>query len=77
MLTKLIILLVFIGLISFIIWGATPEYDKCYTDMENTGYASMCCCGGLTGGDRSTNYLSETCIGCPYLVLVNDRKEEK
>lgn len=37
----------------------------------------MDCCGGLTGGDRSTNYLSETCIGCQYLVLVNDKKEEK
>lgn len=33
MLTKLIILLVFIGIISFIIWSVTPEYDKCYKDM--------------------------------------------
>ena len=47
--------------------------------MEYEGYAAMGCCGGLTGGTKSTDYLSETCCGCPHLVLGCNpiRKEDK
>lgn len=51
------------------------SYEYCYSDMEREGYAAMGCCGGVVGGTSSTNYLSESCIGCPYLVLTN--KKEK
>lgn len=36
--------------------------------MEYEGYAAMGCCGGLTGGTKATDYLSEMCIGCPHYV---------
>lgn len=45
------------------------HYDSCYTDMEYRGYASMNCCGGTVGGTYATDYLSESCINCPYLVM--------
>ena len=48
--------------------------------MEYEGYASMGCCGGLTGGTKATDYLLEMCISCPhYADLGRDsiRKEEK
>ena len=66
---KLIVLLVFLLIIAVIIWAVTPEYEKCYSNMEYEGYAAMGCCGGLTRGTKSTDYLSETCRSCPYLVL--------
>ena len=77
---KLIALLVFILIIAVIIWAVTPEYEKCYSDREYEGYASMGCCGGLTGGTKATDYLSEMCISCPHYVdLGRDsiRKEKK
>lgn len=74
---KLGILLVFIFFIAFVIWGVTPEYDKCYSDMERQGYAVMDCCGGLVGGTRATDYLSEQCIDCPHLVLGCNPKDGK
>ena len=76
---KLIVLLVFLLIIAVIIYAWTPEYEKCYSDMEYEGYASMGCCGGLTGGTKSTYYLLETCYSCPHLVLGCNpiRKEEK
>ena len=76
---KLIALFIVILIIAVIVWTVTPEYDKCYSDKEYEGYASMGCCKGLTGGTKSTDYLSETCCSCPYLVLGCDRirKEEK
>lgn len=76
---KLIALLAFILIIAIIAWGVTPDYEKCYSDMEYKGYASMSCCRGLTGGTKATDYLSETCCSCPYLVLGCDqiRKEKK
>lgn len=46
------------------------HYENCYTDMEYQGIASMGCCGGVVGGTSATEYLSESCIGCPHLVLV-------
>ena len=45
------------------------HYDCCYTDMEYRGIASMNCCCGIAGGTYATEYLSETCINCPYLVI--------
>lgn len=73
-----ILAMIFILLIIFGIWKLlAPEYDKCYTKMEYRGYAAMNCCGGLVGGTSATEYLSETCVDCPYLVLGCDRKEKK
>lgn len=75
---KLIVLLVFLLIIAAIIWTLTPGYDKCYSDMEYEGYASMGCCRGLTGGTKATDYLSETCCNCPHLVLgCNPIRKEK
>ena len=75
---KLISLLVLLLIIALIVWGVTPDYEKCYSDMEYEGYASMGCCGGLTGGTKATDYLSETCRSCPYLVLgCNPIRKEK
>ena len=76
---KLIAIFAFLLIIAVIIWALTPGYDKCYSNMEYEGYASLGCCGGLTGGTKSTDYLSETCCSCPYLVLGCNpiRKEEK
>ena len=71
---KLIALFALLLIIAVIVLGVTPEYEKCYSDMEYEGYASMGCCGGLTGGTKATDYLSETCCSCPYLIL--DCKEE-
>ena len=75
---KLIALFAFLLIIAVVIWGVTPDYEKCYSNMEYEGYASMDCCGGLTGGTKSTNYLSEMCCSCPHLVLGCNpiRKEE-
>lgn len=80
---KLIALFALLLIISYIrnsLWEITPKYEKCYSDMEYEGYASMGCCGGITGGGtKATDYLSETCCGCPHLVLGCNpiRKEEE
>lgn len=39
---------------------------SCYERGEKIGYASMGCCGGLAGGDKTTLYLQYGCIDCPY-----------
>lgn len=52
-----------------------PTYYRfCYTDREYEGMAAMGCCHGLVGGTGATEYLSETCVSCPYLVLINERR---
>ena len=66
---KLIAIFAFLLIIAVIIRALTPRYERCYSDMEYEGYASMGCCGGLTGGTKQTDYLSETCCSCPHLVL--------
>ena len=66
---KLIVIFALLLIIAVIVWGITPNYDKCYSDREREGYASMGCCRGLTGGTKTTDYLSETCCSCPHLVL--------
>ena len=45
------------------------EFEKCYNRMEDRGIAVFGCCCGVTGGDKNTEYLSESCIGCPFLVI--------
>ncbi len=51
------------------------EGDSCYSEMEESGYAAMGCCGGMVGGDRNTDFLSYSCISCPHLVLTNERRK--
>lgn len=76
---KLIALFALLLIIAVIVCGVTPEYEKCYSNREHEGYASMGCCGGITGGTKATDYLSVTCCSCPHLVLGCNpiRKEEK
>ena len=77
---KLIAIFAFLLIIAVVIWALTPGYEKCYSDREHEGYASMGCCGGLTGGTKATDYLSETCCSCPHYVDLGCdriRKEEK
>ena len=76
---KLIALFALLSIIAVIVWGVTLDYEKCYSDREREGYASMGCCGGLTGGTKTTDYLSETCCSCPHLVIGCNpiRKEER
>lgn len=55
------------------------NYSSCYDHMESIGYAIFGCCGGIAGGARSTEYLSEMCIGCPYFTEIDIKymKKEK
>lgn len=55
------------------------NYSSCYDHMESIGYAIFGCCGGIAGGTRSTEYLSEMCIGCPYFTEIDIKymKKEK
>lgn len=50
-------------------------YEYCYSDREREGIASMGCCCGVVGGTRNTEYLSEQCVSCPYLVLIEKENE--
>lgn len=36
-------------------------------EQEYSGHAAMGLCSGLVGGTKNTEYLSESCIGCPHL----------
>ena len=47
------------------------SYERCYSDMESQGVAAFGCCHGTVGGNATTEYLSESCIRCPYLVMIN------
>ena len=58
---KLSLLFTLLLIIAVIYGGVTPDYEKCYSDMEYKGYASIGCCKGLTGRTKSTDYLSEMC----------------
>lgn len=44
----------------------TSYYDKCYEDMKNRGDTIFGTCCGQSGGDKYTDYLSYSCIDCPY-----------
>lgn len=39
--------------------------DKCYEEHKD----SQGKCYGLLGGDRSTDYYAECCVGCKYLTI--------
>lgn len=49
------------------------SYEACYTKREYSGDAAMGLCGGMVGGTKATEYLSEQCVGCPHLCPVNTR----
>lgn len=44
-------------------------YDICYYQMNKDGHTHNDKCNGYVGGTKYTEYLSEDCIGCPYLGL--------
>ena len=75
MLKMIIGSLIFVVIV-WVIQHFTSDYDKCYLEREDEGYAIFGCCGGMTGGTRQTNYLSEICVGCPYLVLPEEKKND-
>jgi hypothetical protein len=42
------------------------SHDKCFMTMQEQGVANSEVCKGLAGGSRSTGYLQEGCVSCPY-----------
>ncbi len=60
----------------FILKMIITDYDKCYSSMEYEGHAAMGSCGGIFGGTEDTDYLSESCIDCPYFVML-EKEENK
>ena len=71
---KLLVGAVILIIVVLIIRYFISDYDKCYSEREADGYAIFSCCKGMVGGTKQTNYLSEMCIGCPYLVLLEEKK---
>ena len=67
---------IFLGIILvLIIYGASYDHDKCYSEMVKRGIASEGRCGGLVGGTKNTGYLQEMCIDCPFCKFIKeDRK---
>lgn len=55
--------------------------ERCYNKREDEGLASFCCCSGLVGGDKESEYLQYECLDCKYLVTyeggVKDDKEDR
>ena len=44
------------------------SYEGCYqTKLEKGEITKIDECSGEVGGTKNTDYLSERCIGCPYL----------
>lgn len=72
---KIFIFLAIILIMPFVLKMLSTNYDKCYSSMEYRGVAAMGCCNGVVGGSRDTEYLSESCIECPYFILPD--KEDK
>lgn len=52
----------------------TSYHEKCYERMEMEGYAIFGSCVGQSGGDYNTEYLSYSCVGCPYFTRTIDGK---
>lgn len=77
MIELLIFFLAFIYILVSVLKIFISDYDKCYSEMEDTGTAVFGCCRGLTGGTRHTGYLQENCVDCPYLVLFDKKGDEK
>ena len=74
---RILLVIVILLIILFVIRIITTDYDKCYSEREYEGYAAMGCCKGLVGGTSATDYLSESCVECPYLVLTNTQIKRK
>lgn len=51
------------------------KYDSCYAKQVYNGRAYKYSCKGLFGGSSATNYLQESCVECPYLVLPAEIRE--
>lgn len=47
------------------------SYEYCYRDREYEGIAAFGNCCGIVGGTSNTEYLSEGCIDCPHLCLID------
>ena len=53
-------------------------YDiYCYDMMEDSGDAAFNMCGGMVGGDSTTDNLSPQCIDCPYWTPVKLRNQKE
>ena len=52
------------------------SHQWCYDQMEERGIAIFGCCNGVAGGSKATNYLSESCMDCPYFTLVDGERRE-
>ena len=52
------------------------DHDSCCNQQETEGRAVFGCCSGLAGGSKMTEYLSESCIDCPYFVMPDKTFEE-
>lgn len=64
---------IFLGIILvLIIYGASYDHDKCYSEMVKRGIASEGRCGGLVGGTKNTGYLQEMCIDCQFCKFTSD-----
>lgn len=65
---SIIVLIAFILFLYINIDKFTESYhDKCFKEFKKSHPEIKDKCGGATGGDRHTNYLSYSCIDCPYL----------
>jgi hypothetical protein len=51
------------------------SHEWCYDRMEKEGIAIFGCCCGVVGGGKQTNYLSETCMGCPYWTPIDRERK--
>ena len=50
------------------------SHESCYDEMEADGVASNGSCCGMVGGDRTTDYIAEFCLDCPYFSPVNSKE---
>lgn len=49
--------------------AANRHQCKCYVYMAGNGWAKDNQCPGTVGGTRATEFLSESCIQCPFYVM--------
>ena len=47
------------------------SHKWCYDTMEERGIAIAGYCNGVAGGSKEINYLSESCMDCPYFTPVD------
>lgn len=79
MIDTVLILILGVALIGYAFYRAffMSYYDKCYAEMESRGVSVFGSCYGQMGGGYETNYLSYSCIDCPYFVETIDGKGRK